>query len=200
MEHAAQHLRRLLRQVVRVARRPHALLHRNREAGTALGVGACKRERPGEHRIYDYAKAPDVGRGGGVAEVLGGSEHLGCGVHDGAALGVPQEGGVLVDLPESGGQPKIANLDQTVSSEQDVLRLEVAVVDRRGVTVRERRRDLVQVPLGRGLVQGAALGDPVEELTSTAKLHHHEHPLAVQIDESRLQLHDVRMAEAAVCG
>ena len=125
----------------------------------------------GGNLVRDASEGPDVGLEG--VGLVG--AHLGGEVVGGAGDG----GGEVVRALEDAGDAEIAEFDDAAATEEDVLRLEVAVHDAESVDVVERERDL------RRPVEHLALGKVSPRLARAADVGEQVALLGVRGDDAQ---------------
>ena len=135
-------------------------------------VGIEEREVAGEEEEEDDAAGPDVGGGPVVALV---ADDLRRDVRRRAARRV--EEAVVPPRRAERAEPEVGDLEVAAAAaavvvDEEVLRLEVAVVDAAAVAEVDGGDELVEVPPRRVLPEAAAAGDqPGEELAAADELH-----------------------------
>ena len=132
--------------------------------------GSVRRERAGAGAARTDAQRPNVRHGRVVPPRRVAHEHLGRRIHERAALGVTEEGGIFTHLLHHSREPEVGDLDLVVVVEQDVLGLQVAVVHVQLVAVADGLRHLDQVATRCLLIELPTFGNAIEELATAAQL------------------------------
>ncbi|KAJ6804142.1 putative CBL-interacting protein kinase 6 [Iris pallida] len=125
-------------------------------------VVVLEREEAGEEHVEDDAAGPEVGLPAVVALPR---DDLRRDVRRGPARGAQEVGA------GEGAEAEVGDLEVAAVVEEEVLRLEVAVVDAAGVAEGDGGEELAEVAAGGVLAEAAVAGDAGEELAAADELH-----------------------------